>query len=245
LVYNRGNVATTANWAQIVYEKIDVQTGIKTRATWGFVGNSHYAYPNICSFGKTATDESAMLSFLRAEPTLYPEVCVVNFDGGFSTSSTVVKQGSGYADLLNSTNERWGDYTNIQRKYNTSTFPVAWLVGSYGYGDSTNNYYGNANGITNGWNAYIAEIGNIGVGLREGYNKTKIKLFPNPTSDVLYIESVDITSIEVNNELGQVIKVNKSLNQTGIIDVKSLNNGLYFIKITTPKNTYYEKFIKN
>jgi hypothetical protein len=242
-VYNNGNYNMQTFWAQIVYERINVTNNTKARSTWGFAGNSHYAYPSICSYGKTSTDSSAMITFLRSGPTLYPEVCVVNFDNGFSASTKVVKQGNSYVDIyLNDPEERWGDYTAIQRKYNTTNFPVAWLVGCYGYGDSVNNYYGSLANKSNGYNAYIAEVGKLGVGLNKLKERQHILLYPNPTSSMLYLENNNIESVEITNTLGQTVKIINFV--TSGIDVSSLRNGLYYCKLTVNENTYYEKFYK-
>jgi len=71
--------------------------------------------------------------------------------------------------------------------------------------------------------------------------KTNIKIYPNPTVNFLKIEGVDIKNIEIFNSLG-----NKVLNTTvDNIDVSSLSNDIYFIKIYDNDNKItINKFIK-
>ena len=74
------------------------------------------------------------------------------------------------------------------------------------------------------------------------------KLYPNPTTNILNIEtkeSIEKESIKVYNITGQlVINIIKAENISSI-DVTNLNTGNYFIVIQTDKGIYKSKFIKN
>ena len=74
-------------------------------------------------------------------------------------------------------------------------------------------------------------------------NDVNIKIYPNPVSDFLKIEtSLDnITSYTIESLNGQTIQQGK-VNST--IDVSSLSKGVYFIKINTNDNLFVKKFIK-
>ncbi len=70
-------------------------------------------------------------------------------------------------------------------------------------------------------------------------------LYPNPVKDVLHFnskENLDIKSVEIYNMLGQIVVVVP--NATTSIDVSSLTNGNYFVKINTEKGSATTKFIK-
>lgn len=74
-----------------------------------------------------------------------------------------------------------------------------------------------------------------------------IKLFPNPTNNLLNIElptNIDLTVSEVNitNLLGQTIK--KTIENTTTIDVSALANGVYLINLKTNLGNWNGKFIK-
>lgn len=55
-------------------------------------------------------------------------------------------------------------------------------------------------------------------------------------------ENLDIKSVEIYNMLGQIVVVVP--NATTSIDVSSLTNGNYFVKINTEKGSATTKFIK-
>ncbi|WP_237421220.1 choice-of-anchor tandem repeat GloVer-containing protein [Flavobacterium sp. Sd200] len=75
-----------------------------------------------------------------------------------------------------------------------------------------------------------------------------IKLFPNPTEDILNIKlpeniEVTVTSIKIANSLGQIIREQKIQNN-GAIDVSQLQTGIYVISFTTNYGDWKEKFVK-
>ncbi len=244
-VYMRSN----SSWGQIVYSKINTSTNTEQRATYGSGSPNNYCYPSIAHFGDTDTTEDAMICFLKVGLDDYPSIGVVNYDGTWS-NETIVKQGDSLLDLktYNGTPkkyERWGDYTNIQRRYNSNP-PTCWLVGSYSFGIGPN--LGNVN---YGLNAWIAEIGDVGVGITElTKNETSFSLYPNPTQNnitLLFKNSSENENkeIKVYNQIGQVILIQQSNDTKMVLNLSTLSKGIYTISITS-KNKNYEvkKFIK-
>jgi hypothetical protein len=79
----------------------------------------------------------------------------------------------------------------------------------------------------------------------DSFAASKVKLYPNPTSNVLNIESLgNIQTISVYNVLGQEV-INKALNSTSTaLDVSSLNSGIYVVKTVVDGVTSSTKFIK-
>jgi Leucine-rich repeat (LRR) protein len=72
-------------------------------------------------------------------------------------------------------------------------------------------------------------------------------LYPNPVNDVLNIETkqtIEVSSISIYNQLGQVVLVVPSAQNVSKVDVSSLASGNYFIKINSDKGTSNTKFIK-
>lgn len=82
------------------------------------------------------------------------------------------------------------------------------------------------------------------LGLNENlFNENKISVYPNPTNAFIFIDSVDeIKSILIVDVFGRVIE-NLYGNRSSI-DFTSKNNGIYFLKIQTKKNSITEKIIK-
>ena len=74
---------------------------------------------------------------------------------------------------------------------------------------------------------------------------TYFTLYPNPTKDVLNIQTkqdVAINSIEIYNRLGQVVMA--TTNAINSVDVASLASGTYFVKVNTEKGSANVKFVK-
>ncbi|RAK25133.1 endoglucanase [Flavobacterium aquaticum] len=79
----------------------------------------------------------------------------------------------------------------------------------------------------------------------ESFNVSKVKLYPNPTSNILNVESAgNIQNIAVYNVLGQEV-LNRATNGTFVnLDVSNLNVGIYVIKTMIDGNVSSTKFIK-
>lgn len=87
------------------------------------------------------------------------------------------------------------------------------------------------------------------VGIHENNFSSSIKTYPNPTNDFLVFQNVDnstqISSIEIFDVKGQLIKKHFTNEKIFELNVRDYNSGLYFYKITdNAGNTKTEKFIK-
>ncbi|WP_244875461.1 T9SS type A sorting domain-containing protein [Flavobacterium enshiense] len=72
-------------------------------------------------------------------------------------------------------------------------------------------------------------------------------LYPNPVKDVLNIETkqtIEVSSINIYNQLGQLVLVVPNAHAISKVDVSALSSGNYFIKINSDKGTSNTKFIK-
>ena len=59
-----------------------------------------------------------------------------------------------------------------------------------------------------------------------------LKLFPNPSSDIFYIEGLaSAITIEIRNEMGQCIESFSSNSEIVSFDASRFSNGLYFVKV--------------
>ena len=61
--------------------------------------------------------------------------------------------------------------------------------------------------------------------------ENSLKLYPNPTANVLNVEGEGMRSIEVYNALGQRIMMQEVNGNKTQVNTESLNNGVYFIRI--------------
>ena len=81
--------------------------------------------------------------------------------------------------------------------------------------------------------------------IEDNENET-LKIFPNPVSSFLQIQSSSSNiKYSLYNSLGEEIISNKiNYNQNSIIDVSSINNGLYILKIVDGKKITTHKIVK-
>jgi hypothetical protein len=73
------------------------------------------------------------------------------------------------------------------------------------------------------------------------------KIYPNPANDILNIDTkqtIEVTSINIYNTLGQIVLVIPNAQQTKSVDVSSLKTGNYFMKINSDKGSSSVKFMK-
>jgi hypothetical protein len=78
----------------------------------------------------------------------------------------------------------------------------------------------------------------------------KVKLYPNPTENILYIEFSTLAAIEsigVYDHSGKKLLSQKRLTNslTIEIDCRSLEKVIYFVEVVTNKGKLVRKFVKN
>ena len=84
-------------------------------------------------------------------------------------------------------------------------------------------------------------IDNYTVGLEEN-NALNVELYPNPVNNVLTVKGDSIVKVAIFNALGQEVVAVENRNE---IDVTSLNNGLYFVRVTDVNgNVSVNKIVK-
>jgi len=227
-----------SGWNGIHYNRLLVSALTNQSSTFGLQGSFDYSYPSVIPFSTSATDKSVMIAFLASSSSTYPQVRVVNCDHNLQWSgSTQVKAGETDIDFL-SGDERWGDYTGISRKHNSSN-PEIWLAGSYGADVILQQY--------NTYKTWIAEVyGNTNVNRTDDITETQVALYPNPTYDFFQVlfttqkpEPVTIQLLDQNGKLIRLLYQDtpKSGTKKLMFNKEALSSGTYFIQITTPTQT--------
>lgn len=77
------------------------------------------------------------------------------------------------------------------------------------------------------------------IGILDTENKCRIKVYPNPFSDILFVESKEKDNdlkIVISDLLGSVVYKNNLLADRKAIDGSMLRNGLYILKIIDINN---------
>jgi len=75
--------------------------------------------------------------------------------------------------------------------------------------------------------------------------KTTFSIVPNPaTNNVTVTSGNNFHTIEVVSFLGQTVLSQPNIGNTTLLDVSTLTNGIYFIRITSDNGTNVQKFVK-
>ncbi|TND07784.1 MAG: hypothetical protein FD123_2935 [Bacteroidetes bacterium] len=198
-----------------------------------------YGYPNIAYAGIGPGDNTAVIGVLHSSVNVKPGVSAIVCDGTPSYSGrTVVKQGLGYISLI-SGDERWGDYSGMQRRYNTTG--TVWMNGMYGQASHTHS-------------TWITELGiSADVGFAVNSNPvTDVTVFPNPSVEIFDVtfsagreEQVDFALYDLQGRLVKLLlreRVKTGVNRFSF-SAASLSKGIYVLKISSPQTVYTSKEI--
>jgi len=71
-----------------------------------------------------------------------------------------------------------------------------------------------------------------------------VSIYPNPVKNVLTIEGENITSVEIMDINGKVVRLTNHNNSKESINVSSLKQGIYFVKVVTINDTKVSKLTK-
>lgn len=138
-------------------------------------------YPNIAWTGINPGEAQSIISFNYVSSTEAGGTGAILFRNdstysGFSTLST----GTSFVNIISGTDERWGDYSGIQRRYNEPC--KVWAAGTYAKNSSTNG-------------TWIAEIGaddvcdaNPVASVADNVSGSSGKIFPNPANDLVFVD---------------------------------------------------------
>ena len=197
-----------------------------------FSNELDFAYPSIAFAGETVSDNHSMLiTFSHVGENDYAGTSAVyhnKSDGLESIYSDVIRLKSGDS-LINTfvadTAERWGDYTDIQRKYNEPG--VVWLCGSYGDSLGKNNVWISKLKVKNGLIV-----------------KDKFLVYPNPVESSVEVSITfkddDQVTIQLIDVTGSVVKeiLNEPVykgNARFLLNTEELSSGVYFLTVYDQK----------
>lgn len=74
--------------------------------------------------------------------------------------------------------------------------------------------------------------------------KNNIKIYPNPSSKVIYIDGINYCCVDIMNLRGQLVYSKKGLSNQNKIDISDLLPGIYIIKIKSNQNLIVRKIVK-
>jgi hypothetical protein len=237
VIYFAGNTIDTTNFSAGVYfGKIRNIWGAQPQVTAQIISYDtlDIGYPSMTYAGGGPGDQSLFMTFSHVSSSTFPGTSVVFIDRFGAVSTPLrVRSGEGSINLLTDSNERWGDYTGIQRKYNETG--VCWLSGSFG---STNGTHPTC----------VAKIKNTDPKLSvNGVLQATVNVYPNPAITSLTInlqlEKPTECQFQITDVQGRVIKtfskqfIPASGSYQTSFDVSALAAGTYYLQITSHEST--------
>jgi hypothetical protein len=192
--------------------------------------------------GSGTSDNTAIINFDHVALTVFPGVSALTSDGAGNYSPfTTIKAGANYLSIL-AGNERWGDYSGSQRKYNQPG--RVWV----------NGLWSNTSRKNTTWIAELSLSSLAGVADMEN-SSNEMSLYPNPTSDLMNVEiTLDkktYLNFEVVDLQGRIVKLLvrdyvKAGKNNFSFSTAPLPAGVYFLKVVSAeKEILTKKFVKN
>lgn len=185
--------------------------------------------------------------------------CLTNGYGCYGIKNNNIKLYGSRAISYWNTNNNYG--YNIHNEFTATNFPYNFLIGTGSCADQVNNpchAYDNkilrennlanffANSITTNPICdtifYPSAINSV--------EKNKIKIYPNPTNDLLFIEmenmGIQVNSITLYDQFGRIcLTIHDTSNSKTKVDLHNWGNGLYIIKLDfNDGHKEYLKFVK-
>lgn len=99
-----------------------------------------------------------------------------------------------------------------------------------------------SNDLSNDYNLLNVTITSINVGIDEN-NQIDIRIFPNPTTDVLHISSENINRVEIYNMAGQCILNSNYAENDITVNASTWAPGTYMVKVTANVTSKIKKVI--
>lgn len=79
--------------------------------------------------------------------------------------------------------------------------------------------------------------------VKNPFTNSEIKVYPNPVSENLYVDiNQEVQKIVVYNLLGKVVLEKEN---SAVVNLSPLKSGMYLIRVTSDKNLYFKRIIKN
>jgi hypothetical protein len=198
-----------------------------------------YGYPNIAYAGTNNDDHTAIIGINYTAADIFPACGAISTDaiGNYSDLLTI-RKGDNYISVLSGGNQRWGDYSGAQRKYNQNG--VVWLALTYGSQSKK----------PNTWIAELSLQPFSGVA-DERHTINEQVVYPSPAQQTIFCSfrvqqeaSLNFRIVDLNGRFVQDIFNERALPglNTFSFNTASLQNGNYILVIT---NEYGSPIIAN
>ena len=245
-----GNSVTAAGKAGAMHGII-TNVSSSPSVTLHILGDTlEYGYPSIAYAGIKAGDDDALILVDHTSDTTYPGNSAIFYKSGSYSSAKRLFNGKTFTDI-SAPVERWGDYSEVQRKYNQPG--KAWAAGYYGriVGSGLNKLPGNATRISEiqspflplplGINPVQATINNMSVYPDPATVYTPLSVtFNNELEQYYSFRIYDMQGKIVADLLDDKVKEGKNMFTFSTYPLKP---GVYTLSIKSDKEVVSKKFV--
>lgn len=77
----------------------------------------------------------------------------------------------------------------------------------------------------------------------DGVNKNDIRIYPNPATEVINVEGLDMQKVTIMNYHGQIVYENKNPLLNNSINIEQFISGIYILKIETSNGLQIKKIV--
>ena len=132
-----------------------------------------------------------------------------------------------------------GTYTSATS--NTNNYTITGLTGLTNYEIQVQAVC--ANGTSDWCTAITAQTTNVGI---ENYLESSVTLYPNPAKEYvdIRVNDLNVTGMQVYDVYGKLINTITVIDNPTRINVSSLANGMYFVRVTTEEGVVTKQFVK-
>jgi hypothetical protein len=219
--------------------------------TLALVTDTLNTYPNgnISSFEFVIkSDDWTFISFwhrYNSDSLADGGIVEVSNDGGASWTNVINAPGYWFTNFYTNTNtitsnsNKPGFTGNSGWVKSTIHFPVAMNYVRFKFTFTSDN----TNTNKDGWIIDSFDFTCIGTGIKEINANSPIHIFPNPTSNFIFIRSdnsVQFRTAIIKDIVGKTILTTDRTN----IDLSQFKSGLYFIEVTTDKEKYLARIVR-
>ncbi len=233
--------AANGTYNGVKYHRVNVSTHATTLTKSIYSSGYDLCYPSVAWAGTSTTDKGVLISFQHASSTTYPGVGAFNVDdAGVVSTWTTCASGTGYVNITSGSVSRWGDYTLLQKKQNSS--PRRYW-GSASFGNTSNEYTAKVYQLRIGSTDPIVGDGSDEREDTDGAVET-VHIFPNPVADGQF--QIGIQMSQIGDVALELYDANGKLAST--MHNGSLPEGLNNLQFSTtglPTGVYFVRVLNN
>jgi hypothetical protein len=200
-------------------------------------GEMEFGYPSIAYAGMNSGDDDYLISFDQAADTSYPGNAIVYYNNGAYSDVHQLYKGNSFI-FITSKDERWGDYSGAQRRYDHPG--SVWVAATYSKKNTT------SQGTTYGYATRISSVSSpvLAASVNETQQPELLSadVFPNPAAQYtplqvkFNLKKESYLTFTLYNMNGKLVSrlMNERVEEgqsTFSFNTYSLNRGIYFLKI--------------